>query len=133
MAKKKEMSLEEKYNSLQELLIIHDKEEIKKEKIYSYFLKFWILSFLISLILIIFIKPRLPMVLISLAIFIIGFIIFVKMSNSIKKFSESLILEEIEKFDGLFIWDPIFYTKNSNNHYVVFKISTKGATLFTIF
>ena len=41
-----------------------------------------------------------------------------------------MILEEIEKFDGLFIWDPIFYTKNSNNHYVVFKISTKGATLF---
>ena len=79
MAKKKEMSLEETYNSLQELLIIHDKEEIKKEKIYSYFLKFWILSFLISLILIIFIKPRLPMVLISLAIFIIGFIIFGKM------------------------------------------------------
>ena len=32
--------------------------------------------------------------------------------------------------DGWVIWDPIFYTKNSNNHYVVFKISTKGATLF---
>lgn len=124
----KEISLEEKYDIYTNIL----KEFKNKEKFRSFLFKFftfaWIFGSIICFLLIFILDiKKIVMIILTIVYFNIGALFALLSSTALNILNEKLLERELDLLDGIFVYKPALYKKNSNNHYIIFQAFVHSA------